>query len=161
MARQTGDIKIVGTLDEICFYRMAGEHFARRKSSLSGKRFWKAKVFEGSRKSCDRMAKASPMASRLYHTLPRVQKGRKVFRALVGRVKLRLKEGWEEDKIQQWFLETYCSCGNKPAARPNSPQKPKLRKVRVPVRFSTPRLFALPAPLPSPKRRRPVFHYRE
>jgi hypothetical protein len=37
MAKQIGDIKITGTYDNVTYYKMDGEYYARSKSSLTGK----------------------------------------------------------------------------------------------------------------------------
>ncbi len=39
MARQTSDIIITGTYDNLVFYRMEGKGYIRMKSSLTGKQF--------------------------------------------------------------------------------------------------------------------------
>src|SRR5688500_9526962 len=126
MAKQTGDIKITGTVDDICFYRMEGGYCARLKSSLTGKRFWREKAFAGSRRSCRTLGQASPLASRLYRTLPKEQKSRDQFRTLTGRVKLLLREGWEEAGIEAWFRAVYFPQGTKPTAN-NSKAHKKMR----------------------------------
>ena len=107
MARQVGDIKIVGTVEDLCFYKMEGAFFVRMKSSLTGKRFWKDKVFAGSRRSAGLLGRASSLASRLYRQLPTEKKDRDVFRQLTGKVKLLLKDGCTEEGIEGWFVQTY------------------------------------------------------
>ena len=87
------------------------------------------------------MAKASPMASRLYHTLPKDQKGREVFRALVGKVKRRLKAGWQEDKIQQWFLEMYFPLQNATRKRCRVPQTRS--EVKATTKWGLSNLFVI------------------
>ena len=71
MARLLGDIEYTGTIDGLCFYKMYGSCFVSTKSSLTSKRFWKDKAFEGSRRSCGLLAKASPLASAFYKTYPK------------------------------------------------------------------------------------------
>lgn len=107
MARQVGDIKIVGTVEDLCFYKMEGAFFVRMKSSLTGKRFWKDKAFAGSRRSAGLLGRASSLASRLYHQLPNEKKDRDAFRQLTGKVKLLLKDGCMEEEIEGWFVQTY------------------------------------------------------
>ncbi|HET7896537.1 MAG TPA: hypothetical protein VFL47_02675 [Flavisolibacter sp.] len=149
MARQVGAIKVVGTVDDLCFYRMEGEYFVRRKSSLTAKRFRKDKRFEGSRKSAGLLGKASALASRLYHRLPKEQKGRAVFRSLTGKIKLLLKEGWTEDRIEPWFEKTYLS---QPPLAAAAGQKSTARKAAPPFFAARPKqrlpsLVQLPAPV--------------
>ena len=74
MAKQVGDHKITGTYDNLCFYKMEGEHYIRKKSCLTGKAFWRRKCFEGSRQSCDRFGKGNHYASIVYKEF-RKQKG--------------------------------------------------------------------------------------
>jgi len=107
MARQVGELKLVGRVENFCCYKMGGNYFIRMRSSLSGKCFWKNKAFEGSRRSCQLMAKASPLASRLYKRLPQEKKGRPVYQALTGKVKLLIRQGFSEATIVAWFEAQY------------------------------------------------------
>ncbi|HEY0751570.1 MAG TPA: hypothetical protein VGD26_10460 [Chitinophagaceae bacterium] len=107
MAKQAGIIKITGTIDDITFYVIGGIYYARMKSSLTGKRFWKDMAFEGSRKSAIALGKASPMASRLYHTLPKEIKSRTLFCKLTGEIKFLITAGHTEQEIISWFLSVY------------------------------------------------------
>ena len=93
MAKQVGALKLVGRVENFCCYKMSGAYFIRMQSSLTGKRFWKEKAFEGSRRSCRWLEMASSLASRHYRRLPREKKGREVFRALTGKVKRLLSKG--------------------------------------------------------------------
>ncbi|HEY0731287.1 MAG TPA: hypothetical protein VGD33_02615 [Chitinophagaceae bacterium] len=107
MAKQAGVIKILGTIDDITFYKMGGIYYARMKSSLTGKRFWQDKAFEGSRRSAIALGKASKLASRLYRTMPKEDKSRALFCKLTGEIKLLIKTEHNEEEIMIWFLMTY------------------------------------------------------
>ena len=107
MAKQSGIIKITGTIDDITFYQMGGIYYARMKSSLTGKHFWKDKAFEGSRKSAVALGQASPMASRLYRTIPKEDKSRSLFCKITGEIKLLIIAGHTEPEIISWFLSVY------------------------------------------------------
>ena len=107
MAKQDGIIKITGTIDDITFYKMGDQYYARMKSSLTVKRFWKDKAFEGSRNSARAMGVASKLASLLYRTLPKELKGRTVFQKLTGRIKLMIEDGMEPGTITRWFYGEY------------------------------------------------------
>lgn len=107
MAKQDGIIKITGTIDDITFYKMGDEYYARMKSSLTGKRFWKDKAFEGSRRSAGAMGAASKLASVLYKTLPKELKGRSVFQKLTGKIKIKMQNGLDADTIIKWFYTEY------------------------------------------------------
>ena len=65
MAKQA-ETEIIGTYHNITFYKMNGKYYARRKSCLTGKRFFKDKAFEGSRRSSWRLAAGSKIAADVY-----------------------------------------------------------------------------------------------
>ena len=107
MARQEGIIKITGTIGDITFYKMNGVYYARMKSCLTGKRFWKEKAFEGSRLSAIALGKASKLASKLYRTFSTEDKSRGLFCKLTGEIKLLIKTEHSEEEIIKWFLSVY------------------------------------------------------
>lgn len=107
MAKQVGIMKITGTIDDITFYKMGGIYYARMKSCLTGKRFWKDKAFEGSRKSALALGQASRLASKLYKTFTIEVKSRSLFCKLTGEIKLLIKTGHTEEEITSWFLLVY------------------------------------------------------
>jgi hypothetical protein len=123
-------MKLTGTLEGFCFYQMEGTYYVRRKSSLTGKRFRTDKAFAGSRRSAGELQRASPLASRLYHRLPKGKKGRDVFRGLTGQVKGLLREGWTAVQVEHWFGQTYL-----PACTAAMERRPveKKKAVRLPV----------------------------
>jgi hypothetical protein len=131
MAKQTGEIKIVGTIDGICFYKMDGLFYAKQKSSLDRKRFFTDKAFEGSRKSSAHLAQASPLAARLYHMLPQEKKGRDVYRSIVGKVKQMLKQEQTATAITEWFIIEYLKIVVEPVTQPTQAlQKKKQSPIR-------------------------------
>jgi hypothetical protein len=107
MARQTGEIKITGTIEHLVFYKMHGAYYIRMKSSLSSKRFWKDEAFEGSRKSCTLLSRASRLASLFYKSHPKQNRAKGLFNEMTGRVKLWLKEGKEEQEVLLLLKENY------------------------------------------------------
>lgn len=107
MARLIGDYKFTGTVDGLCFYKMYGDYFVRTKSSLTGKRFWKDKAFEGSRRSCGLLAKASALASAFYKTYPKEKRRKGLFNEMTGKAKLWLKEGMSEEEALLLLAQTY------------------------------------------------------
>jgi len=107
MAKQTGNIKITGTIANLRFYSLDGAYYVRMKSCLNRKRFFSDNVFEGSRKSAALLAQASPLASCLYKLLPPQQKGRPVYQKLTGEVKKLLQQGVHTSVIVEWFQSQY------------------------------------------------------
>jgi len=147
MARQVGPLKIVGRIENFCCYKMQGEYYIRMESSLTGRRFWTSKAFEGSGKSCGLLALASPLASKLYSTLPKERKGRSVFQKLTGKVKLLLKEGYDEEKIRHWFLKNYIN-DHREGKRRSTRESLHSKNDSTHVLKTMPRLIAYPS-LPS------------
>jgi hypothetical protein len=92
MAKQAGMIKINGTIGDICFYRLHEEHYARTKSSLSGKRVKHDPAFKETMKYAALLACASKIASVIYKRLPKEQKSRKKYQAMTGEAMRLIKE---------------------------------------------------------------------
>lgn len=107
MAKLPGDIDFTGTIDGLTIYKMYGSYFVRTKSSLTGKRFWKDKAFEGSRKSSGQLAKASTLTSGFYRTYPAEHKRKGLFNEMTGKVKLWMKEGKTEGEMLLLLQEHY------------------------------------------------------
>jgi len=92
MAKQAGAIKINGTIGDICFYRLHEEHYARTKSSLSGKRVMRDPAFKETMKYAALLACASKIASVIYKRLPQEEKSRKKYQAMTGHAMRLLKD---------------------------------------------------------------------
>jgi hypothetical protein len=75
MAKQVGDIIIIGTIDDITFYVMEGKGYARKKSRLTGKRVKKDPKFKRTMQSAHRLGRASQLASKVYRSLPKERVG--------------------------------------------------------------------------------------
>ena len=114
MAKQAGPFFITGMIDQICFYRMDGNYYARVRSSLDGKRVKKDPAFRETMRYAELMGKASSIASIVYRALPEEQKIKGLFRKLVAQAMRLLKE----NKIAEEIVELL---------KPN-----KVRKVTVP-----------------------------
>jgi hypothetical protein len=93
MAKQTGDLFIEGTIEDLSFYKMEGAYYVRMKSSLTGKRFWRDKAFEGSRKSSSRFGEGNRIASRVYRMIKEEKRVYKLYCFLKKKAIQLLKEG--------------------------------------------------------------------
>jgi hypothetical protein len=93
MAKQTGPVKLTGTIDGLCFYKMEGEYYVRRKSSLSTKRYQKDAAFSGSRRSSSRFGEGNRLASKVYQLIAEEKRVYSLFCFLKSRSILLLKEG--------------------------------------------------------------------
>ena len=105
MARQAGPIYLTGTIDDITFYKMEGEYFARKKSSLDRKQFRTDPRFVRSRKSAAKFGEASKLASNIYWKLPKEQRGKGVVNRLTGRVGDLLREGHAPEEVMTILLQ--------------------------------------------------------
>ena len=105
MAKQCGDIKLTGSIDDLCFYRMCGEYYVRMKSSLMGKRFWKDAAFEGSRESCQRFAEGNRLASKLYRMVEEEKRMYSLFCFLKKRAIQLLKDGKSLLKVEEVLID--------------------------------------------------------
>lgn len=101
MAKQAGECRFIGSVDELCFYKVQDDYFVRLKSSLSGKRFWKDAAFEGSRRSCKRFGEGNRLASKVYQMVEEDKRVYRLFCFLKRRAILLLKEGVSVDEAEK------------------------------------------------------------
>ncbi len=99
MARQIGPYYITGTIDDICFYQLDGQYYARLKSSLTGKRVKTDPRFARTREYAGLLAKASSLASAVYRSLPAHTRNRQLYQRLTGQVMQLLKDGKADNEI--------------------------------------------------------------
>lgn len=98
MAKQAEGF-LVGTYDDITFYKMEGQYYARRKSSLTGKKFWKHKAFEGSRRSCGRFGRGNQLASLVYNEIAEGQRQYELYCRMKREAIAMLKAGKAEEEV--------------------------------------------------------------
>jgi hypothetical protein len=99
MAKQTGPVKISGTIGGISFYRLYEEHYARSKSSLTRKRVKHDPAFKNTMSYAALLANAAKIASIIYHTLPVEQKSRKKYQEMTGKAMQLLKKEMDTETI--------------------------------------------------------------
>ena len=107
MARQIGEIKIVGTIGNICFYEMDGKFYARLKSSLTGKRVKKDPRFKRTMEYAGMLVEASRLASCCYRSLPKEERVHAMYRALTGMAMKMLKTGMQAEEIAIHLQSVY------------------------------------------------------
>ncbi len=100
MARQSGNICITGTIDQLCFYQMDGKFYVRLKSSLTGKRVKKDPAFKATMYYAGLMGQASKLASQVYQSLPEAVKEKGLYRQFTGKAMQWLKEGKDPDQVK-------------------------------------------------------------
>ena len=69
MAKQTGSIKFVGTIDNLTGYQVNGVHYLKKKSSVSRKRILTDKGYANTRRNASWFAQAQKLAAGLYREL--------------------------------------------------------------------------------------------
>ena len=99
MARQLGPIYIKGTLDDLTFYQMDGEHYVRMKSRLTKKKVLTCPRFALTRMHASQLAEASRIASIIYRQLPKEERNIKLFRSIVGKAKVLLWTGKNKEEV--------------------------------------------------------------
>ena len=99
MAKQIGAIKITGTIDDMTYYKMMGEYYARRKSSLTRKRFFKDKCFEGSRRSSERFGLGYQLASLVYNRIEKEKRVNKLYVFMAKWAIAMLKRGMSKERV--------------------------------------------------------------
>ncbi|HLP37349.1 hypothetical protein [Lacibacter sp.] len=91
MATQIGLLQIIGTVHGICFYKMDGKYYARKKSSLSAERVKQDPAFVETMRYANQMGNASKIASTIYRQIvPQHERSRDKFREVVSMVKREL-----------------------------------------------------------------------
>ena len=111
---------MTGTFDisDITLYRMDGEFYARSKSTLTGKRVKKDKVFEGTRRSSERFKRGNELASQVYGAMPEEKRFYKLYCRLKREAILYLKCGKTEEEVVK-ELELICANPNTPTCHLN------------------------------------------
>lgn len=107
MPKQKGPDFYTGTRGDTCFYKMDGQYYVRRKSTLSGKRVKRDKAFTLTRVYADLLGQASRLAAAVYRCLPREERRHAQYRAMTGEALKMLKEGVAADVISARLEQMY------------------------------------------------------
>ncbi|WP_343305481.1 hypothetical protein AAHN97_28585 [Chitinophaga niabensis] len=149
MAKQTGPVKLEGTIGNICFYKMGDEYYARLKSSLTGKRVKKDPRFRRTMEFASFLALAAKIASEIYCTLP---KQRGLYRKIVGMAMELLKLGIEKEETMLQLQAILAAASLKETAAQLAEPKQQLARATAQLEESTQQLegstLQLEAPLP-------------
>ena len=107
MARQTGIIKVRGTVGGITFYKLNGIYYARAKTSLSKERVQQDAAFARSRRSSAFFGTAAKLAKVVYRKLPVSKKGHGIIGRLTAKANRLLHEGVTANEVLAFLLEHY------------------------------------------------------
>ncbi len=109
MAKQTGPIFFTGTIGNITGYQLDGVYYARKKSSLSGKKVKTHRHFKRTMENAFRLADASKIASAVYRLIPRSEKQHTMYREMTGVAINMLNQGCNKEEILSLMIEKYVS----------------------------------------------------
>ena len=98
MPKQKG-LFITGTYNGICYYKMNGQYYCRRKSTLSRKRVKRSPAFKLTMKYAGLLGQASQVAAEVYRSLPRAQRKHALYREWTGQAMQLLKAGMEATMV--------------------------------------------------------------
>jgi hypothetical protein len=132
MAKQVGEKKMVGTIDDITYYKMEGKYYARKKSRLRGERVKRAAAFTRTMASAHRLGRGSQLASKVYRSLPKTEQVYALYKELKSIAVLALKEGVGEAAVLL-LLEQRVGKEQEPAVRVVERPKKKVVVKTVPV----------------------------
>jgi hypothetical protein len=107
MPKQKGPVYYTGTRGDACFYKMDGQYYVRRKSTLSGKRVKRDKAFTLTRVYADLLGQASRLAAAVYRCLPREERKHAQYRVMTGEALRMLKEGVAKEEISARLEQAY------------------------------------------------------
>jgi hypothetical protein len=107
MAQQAGNLRLIGTIDGLTFYKMYGKYYVRTKSSLDKKRILRDPSFEQFRQCSKIFGKASKLAKELYHLFPKENRKHGVFGRLTGEFNLLFREGKTAEEAILLMLKKY------------------------------------------------------
>jgi hypothetical protein len=109
MAKQIGIFKIIGTIGDITFYEMDGEFYARKKSSLDGKRVKKDPRFRRTMEEAIGFGKASTATRAVYWALPAELRVHGFYGILTGRMRKLMRGGRAAKEAQLQLLQELCA----------------------------------------------------
>ena len=138
MAKQiAGLCRLEGTFDQLTFYKMEGQYYVRKKSSLTSKRVKTSDEFRWTMIYARLLARASKIGSAIYKALPPRWRQHWMYRAFTGEaLKLLNKKRYTDQEVKQILWKCYVEYWEHiKAADPDNPiwqPKPgKIRKRRV------------------------------
>lgn len=107
MPLQCGPLFITRTIDNVCFYRMEGQYYARMKSSLTRKRVLKDPKFQLTRVHAVLLGKASKIASGVYRQITGERKKHALYREITGKAIYLLREGKDKEEAFEILCGQY------------------------------------------------------
>ena len=118
-----------GTFDQITFYKMDGQYYAREKSSLTGERVKSSPEFLRTMICANLMVRASKIGSFIYKALPENWRQFWMYRSFTGEAFTLLKEHkYTDEDVKQILWKTYVEYWEQwEAANTNNPALPIIK----------------------------------
>ena len=107
MAKQTGPIKIEGTLGDLTFYKMNGEYYVKMKSVVNSKVLKTHDKYALNRMHRARFGRAAKLVKEVYRRFPKDMRVHGLFGRMVGVACRLLKANTSEEAIKMELLETF------------------------------------------------------
>jgi hypothetical protein len=140
MAKQCGPLFFECTWDDLTFYKMEGNYYVRKKSSLTREKVLTHKAFEKTRFYASLLVTASKIASSIYSDLPIDWRQFWMFRSFTGEGLLMLEGGATPQEVYDYLWKTYVeywaiyqhTTGIKlRTGRTSKKAKPRVHKTRI------------------------------
>lgn len=111
MGKQAGPLYITGQVGDFCYYKMNGQYYVRKQSSLSRKRVKRGRAFQRTMQYAAWLAQASKIAAGVYRLMPREMRDVSQYRAMTGKGITLLKGGMAASEIQARLMAVYLGGG--------------------------------------------------
>jgi hypothetical protein len=140
MAKQIAGLCFLeGTFDDITFYKMDGQYYARVKSSLSSERVKKSAEFRKTMAHAELLVRASKIGSQIYKSLPPGWRQFWMYRSFTGEAFTLLeKNAYNDEEVKQLLWTCYVEYWeqSKVVDPDNLIWQPKLKKIRKRRKYS-------------------------
>jgi hypothetical protein len=140
MAKQIAGLCFLeGTFDDITFYKMDGQYYARAKSSLSSKRVKTSAEFRKTMAHADLLVRASKIGSQIYKALPPGWRQFWMYRGFTGEAyTLLMENAYDDEEVKKFLWQCYVEYWEqRKVVDPDNPiWQPKPKKVRKRRKYS-------------------------
>jgi hypothetical protein len=139
--KQIGGIcyPLVKTIDDLVFYELCGEYYARKKSTLTGKRVKTSPEFRRTMVHANLLARASKIGATVYNALPPGWRQFWMYRSFTGEALILLQDNpYTDDEVKQLLWQCYVECWEqRKLIDPDNPIfQPKPKKIRKRRKYS-------------------------
>jgi hypothetical protein len=98
---------VVGTIDDLIFYKMDGKYYIRMKPCIDPKQVKFGKRYRNTMRSARRLACGSKIAALIYKALPEGEREFSMYRVMVGEAVRLLKVGKTDEEVLGVLKERY------------------------------------------------------